>query len=152
MSSNPPDDEQVERPKRRKGSNRIDSERYYTAREAAEVLSRNSGKNISRSYIRRLVKRGELTSKRVNSKVHLYLKSQIDKYVIVKYSGDRNGFASMNQERVREISSKGGKAAHAMGRAHTFTHDEAVKAGKKGGSVTGRMVKNRLKNDGGKRV
>ena len=36
---------------------------------------------------------------------------------------------------VAAISSKGGKAAHAMGTAHQFTSDEARAAGKKGGAV-----------------
>lgn len=46
------------------------------------------------------------------------------------------GFASMSPERRREIASNGGKAAHAMGKAHVFTHEEASAAGKKGGSKT----------------
>jgi uncharacterized protein len=46
------------------------------------------------------------------------------------------GFASMDKERMREIASKGGKAAHAMGKAHIFTHEEAVAAGRKGGGKT----------------
>ncbi|MCL2447315.1 MAG: stress-induced protein [Polyangiaceae bacterium] len=38
----------------------------------------------------------------------------------------------------REIASKGGKAAHAQGRAHEFTPDEARVAGRKGGEVVSR--------------
>jgi len=37
----------------------------------------------------------------------------------------RRGFASMNTNCQREIASKGGKAAHAQGRAHEFIVDEA---------------------------
>lgn len=43
------------------------------------------------------------------------------------------GFASMDPHRQREIASKGGKAAHASGRAHEFSPDEAREAGRKGG-------------------
>jgi general stress protein YciG len=43
------------------------------------------------------------------------------------------GFASMDASKQREIASKGGRAAHAQGRAHEFSHEEAVAAGKKGG-------------------
>jgi uncharacterized protein len=43
------------------------------------------------------------------------------------------GFAAMDEERQREVASKGGKAAHALGRAHRFTPDEAREAGRKGG-------------------
>ena len=45
------------------------------------------------------------------------------------------GFASMDREKQREIASKGGKAAHAQGRAHEFSTDEARSAGRKGGEV-----------------
>jgi general stress protein YciG len=45
------------------------------------------------------------------------------------------GFAAMDRAKVVAISSKGGRAAHAAGTAHTFTADEARAAGKKGGSA-----------------
>jgi len=48
------------------------------------------------------------------------------------------GFASMDAGKQREIASKGGKAAHAQGRAHEFTPDEARTAGRKGGEVVSR--------------
>lgn len=43
------------------------------------------------------------------------------------------GFAAISPELRREISRKGGKAAHAMGTAHEFTPEEAKAAGVKGG-------------------
>lgn len=43
------------------------------------------------------------------------------------------GFASMPQEQRRAIAGLGGKAAHAAGKAHTWTREEAQKAGRKGG-------------------
>ncbi len=46
------------------------------------------------------------------------------------------GFASMDPEKQRRIASKGGKAAHAKGRAHEWTSDTARVAGRKGGSAT----------------
>ena len=48
------------------------------------------------------------------------------------------GFAAMDRSKVSEIASKGGKAAHAQGRAHEFTADEARTAGRKGGEVVSR--------------
>lgn len=45
----------------------------------------------------------------------------------------RRGFAAMDPAKVREIASKGGKAAHEQGTAHQFTSEEARAAGKKGG-------------------
>lgn len=46
------------------------------------------------------------------------------------------GFASMDKSKQREIASKGGRAAHALGTAHEFSSEEARKAGKKGGSTS----------------
>jgi uncharacterized protein len=48
------------------------------------------------------------------------------------------GFASMDEEKQREIASKGGKAAHEKGTAHEFTSDEAREAGRKGGQAVSR--------------
>ncbi len=48
------------------------------------------------------------------------------------------GFAGMDDEKQREIASKGGKAAHAQGRAHEFTESEARAAGRKGGEAVSR--------------
>ncbi|HVB61900.1 MAG TPA: KGG domain-containing protein [Ktedonobacteraceae bacterium] len=52
--------------------------------------------------------------------------------------GHGRGFASMSQEKKREIASKGGKAAHALGTAHKWTSEEAQSAGRKGGSISRR--------------
>jgi general stress protein YciG len=43
------------------------------------------------------------------------------------------GFASMDKEQRRLIASKGGKAAHRLGRAHKYTSEQARAAGRKGG-------------------
>lgn len=47
------------------------------------------------------------------------------------------GFASMDEEKQREIASEGGKAAHESGHAHEFTSEEAREAGRKGGESRG---------------
>lgn len=52
--------------------------------------------------------------------------------------GSGRGFASMSSEKKREIASKGGKAAHAIGTAHKWTSEEAQAAGRKGGSISRR--------------
>lgn len=46
-------------------------------------------------------------------------------------SGSSRGFAAMDAEKQREISSKGGQAAHQKGTAHQFTSEEARAAGAK---------------------
>lgn len=45
------------------------------------------------------------------------------------------GFGSMDENKQREIASKGGKAAHEKGTAHEFTSEEAREAGRKGGEA-----------------
>jgi hypothetical protein len=50
----------------------------------------------------------------------------------------KRGFASMNEDKQRQIASMGGKAAHAKGTAHEFTADEARMAGRKGGEAVSR--------------
>jgi hypothetical protein len=54
-----------------------------------------------------------------------------------KGEGRGRGFAGMDPERQRQISSQGGKAAHQKGTAHEFDSEEAREAGRKGGMVSG---------------
>lgn len=49
----------------------------------------------------------------------------------------KRGFALLSKEKLAEISSLGGKASHEQGKAHEFTHEEAVEAGQKGGLARG---------------
>ena len=42
-------------------------------------------------------------------------------------------FALMSKAQLHAVKSAGGKAVHAEGNAHTWTKEEAVKAGSKGG-------------------
>jgi uncharacterized protein len=44
------------------------------------------------------------------------------------------GFASMSEERKKEISSLGGRTAHKQGVAHKWNSEEARAAGRKGGA------------------
>jgi general stress protein YciG len=48
------------------------------------------------------------------------------------------GFGALDPAVRRAIASKGGRAAHAQGRAHEFTSDEAREAGRKGGRAHSR--------------
>jgi len=45
------------------------------------------------------------------------------------------GFASMDDDKQREIASEGGHAAHEKGTAHEFDSQEAREAGRKGGET-----------------
>jgi uncharacterized protein len=48
------------------------------------------------------------------------------------------GLASTDDEKWREIASKGSEAAHERGTAHKFTPREARAAGRKGGEEAGK--------------
>jgi hypothetical protein len=61
---------------------RIDLDQYYTAKEAAVVLTKNSGKKIDASYVRMLAKYGKLTPRRINTRLNLYPKAEVDAYVV----------------------------------------------------------------------
>jgi general stress protein YciG len=50
----------------------------------------------------------------------------------------QRGFGLMEKERLREIASAGGKAAHAQNVAHEFTPEEARAAGRLGGAKVSR--------------
>ena len=60
--------------------------------------------------------------------------NQENNFGVVKKSSGR-GFASMDKERQREISAKGGREAHRNGTAHEFNSEEARAAGRKGGEA-----------------
>lgn len=49
----------------------------------------------------------------------------------------------MNPDKQRQIASQGDKAAHDLGVAHEWSHDEAVEAGRKGGINSGEKRRGR---------
>lgn len=66
----------------------------------------------------------------------VYVRQKINGGATPSPGKQRRGFASMSPAKQREIASKGGKAAHAKGTAHEYTHAEAVIAGRKGGFIS----------------
>lgn len=63
----------------------------------------------------------------------LYWRVKGGESMATKSGKSKRGFASMSQDKQRQIASKGGRAAHAKGTAHEFTSEEARAAGRKGG-------------------
>jgi general stress protein YciG len=59
-----------------------------------------------------------------------------DSKIVAMKKKSKRGFASMDPDKQRAIAIKGGRAAHAKGKAHEFTSEEARVAGAKGGRVT----------------
>jgi hypothetical protein len=76
----------------------VNLEQYYTAAEAAEVLSRNSGKKIDAAYVRMLAKYGKLHPKRINSRLNLYPKFEVESYV-VEERGEKSGRAAQARKK-----------------------------------------------------
>jgi hypothetical protein len=58
----------------------LDLSQYYTAGEAAAVLSRNSKKDIKPAYVRKLALYGILTPLKINDRYNLYPKAEVDAY------------------------------------------------------------------------
>lgn len=51
------------------------------------------------------------------------------------------GFASMDSQKLREVAASGGRAAHAVGKAHRWTSDEARAASYNRTALRGRRHK-----------
>ena len=60
----------------------INLDDWYTADEAVERLSKNSGRPIDRSYPRTLSRYGLIRSLDIGARGKLYLKVDIDAYVV----------------------------------------------------------------------
>lgn len=54
------------------------------------------------------------------------------------------GFASMDPDKQRAISSKGGRAAHRSGNAHEFDSQQAREAGRLGGRARAANARRRM--------
>lgn len=65
---------------------------WYSATAAAERLSRNSGKEISSSYPRKLAEYGKIRTLKISERNVLYSKEDIDNY-IVEERGEKSGRA-----------------------------------------------------------
>lgn len=55
----------------------------------------------------------------------------------------RRGFAALDPSRRRAISSEGGRAAHATGKAHEWDANAAREAGRKGGRASAESKRRR---------
>lgn len=65
---------------------------WYTASQAAERLTRNSGKKINPSYPRKLAEYNKVRTYALSSRNTLYYKPDIDSY-IVEERGEKSGRA-----------------------------------------------------------
>jgi len=59
-------------------------EEWLTSKQAAEILTASSGHTVLPDYVRVLGNSGKLTTWRVDDRTKLYLKSDVEKYIVGK--------------------------------------------------------------------
>ena len=57
-------------------------EEWITSRDAAEILTENSGHQVSDSYVRLLGSKGKLETLRIDARTKLYKRSDVESYVV----------------------------------------------------------------------
>lgn len=65
----------------------MDLEDYVTASQAAEILTRNSGKDVKASYVRNLVRYGKIRPIKMNKRINLYSREEVEKIVVEDRGG-----------------------------------------------------------------
>ena len=83
---------------------------WYTAREAADRLHRNSGKPVSTAYPRKLVEYGKIRAFRINERNSLYYKPDIDAY-IVEEPGEKSARAKRQKAKPKPTRKQKKQAA-----------------------------------------
>ncbi len=64
----------------RKREDRLED--WITSREAAEILTNNSGHKVSTDYVRLLGNAGKLTTRPIGERIKLYLRSDVEAYTV----------------------------------------------------------------------
>jgi hypothetical protein len=77
----------------------------YTAGQAAEILSRKSGRPVKPDYVRKLAQKGVIRSIPINQRLSLYNKEDVDVY-IVEERGKKAGRAARARARSDDSSSE----------------------------------------------
>lgn len=71
---------------------------WYTAGEAAKVLSKNSGREVKPDYLSKLGSMEKVGTKRISARLTLYNKSDIDAYR-VEARGKKSGAAAIERSK-----------------------------------------------------
>lgn len=72
--------------------NMLNLDDWYNPTQAAERLTKNSGKPVDISYVRTLARYGKVRTYQISARVRLYSKTDIDAY-IVEERGEKSGRA-----------------------------------------------------------
>jgi hypothetical protein len=89
---------------------KIDLSEYYTASQAAQVLTKNSGKEISADYIRTLAHYGVFHPIKLTDRMNLYPRREVDAYK-VEERGEKAGERFKQQAAMRKKAKRRKKAA-----------------------------------------
>lgn len=55
---------------------------WYTAGEAAKIITKNSNREVKPDYLRTLARLGKVTTRNMGKRTTLYLKQDVDAYVV----------------------------------------------------------------------
>jgi hypothetical protein len=61
---------------------KIEPEEWISSQQAAELLTQQSGHLISPDYVRRLGNTGKLTTKAIDLRTKVYLRSDVENYTV----------------------------------------------------------------------
>jgi hypothetical protein len=65
-------------------------EAWVTAKEAAEIISANSGRPIIQQYVRELAQKGKIAYKQLDGRTNIYLRTDVEKIKVrIKKVADR---------------------------------------------------------------
>jgi hypothetical protein len=60
----------------------VDTKKWITSKEAADILTLKNGRPISDAYVRRLASLGKIATHAIDERTKLYLRSDVEKYSI----------------------------------------------------------------------
>lgn len=65
----------------------MELEDWLTAAQAAEIISRNSDKDISSAYVRQLARYGKLRPRHITNRLSLYKRDEVEKIIVEDRGG-----------------------------------------------------------------
>ena len=76
------------------------NEDWLTTSQAAQIISQNSGKEVSSDYINQLVRRGKLTPRKLDRRTNLYKREEVERIIVE----DRRGKHEQKRKRAKQAS------------------------------------------------
>lgn len=60
----------------------VDTKKWITSKDAADIMSQKSGRTISDAYIRRLAGLGKIATHIIDERTKLYSRADVEKYTV----------------------------------------------------------------------